>query len=70
MMRAVTREGGMNTGDIIHSCLDTLDRVDPVELQDSARLSGRITLHLAEAKTLPFSLFEPAPDEADLYDDT
>jgi hypothetical protein len=70
MMRANPRPGEVNTGDIIHSRLDTLDKVDPAELHRSARLSGRITLHLAEAEALPFGPFEPAPDQADLFDDT
>ncbi|MHC4597953.1 MAG: M28 family metallopeptidase [Planctomycetota bacterium] len=70
MMRANARPGQENTGDFIHSRLDTIDKVNPEELHRSARLSGRITLHLAEAKALPFGPFEPAPDRADLYDDT
>jgi hypothetical protein len=70
MMRANARPGQENTGDFIHSRLDTIDKVNPGELHRSARLSGRITLHLAEAKALPFGPFEPAPDEAELYDDT
>ncbi|MHC4779970.1 MAG: M28 family metallopeptidase [Planctomycetota bacterium] len=70
MMRANARKGEVPTGDIIHSRLDTIDKVDKGELHESARLSGRITLQLAMAETLPFGPFEPAPDQADLYDDT
>ncbi|MHC5039973.1 MAG: M28 family peptidase [Planctomycetota bacterium] len=70
MMRAKPKPGAVNPGDLIHSCLDTIEKVDPLELHESTRLSGRILLRLAEAEDLPFESFEPASDRAELYDDT
>lgn len=69
MMRATPETEQEDPAHIIHTVLDTLDRVDLPALARSVNLSGRILLALAESETLPFAPFEPLPDLPELYPD-
>jgi hypothetical protein len=56
---------------VIHTVLDTADRVSSLELHETVELSARILAQLGHSKAaLPFSPFAPRPDADEQYNDT
>jgi hypothetical protein len=71
MIRAEPVEGREDVQKVIHTSLDTLDRVASLELHETVELSARILAQLANsADPLPFTPFTPRPDDDRQYNDT
>ena len=69
MMRGRAGSPEEDPAPILHTALDTLDRVDTRALLESLHLSGRILRALADEENLPFAPFAPRPDEPRFYPD-